>query len=282
MAAKFFGEFLLEKGILDRDALDRAVAVQQGTNLMLGELAVSERMLTKEQALSINLRQQVQNKRFGEIAIELGLLKEEKISLLLDLQKEKCKYLGQILVEQRILSDAQLKLELELHQNALDEAYQALSMIMNNHPLEPYLDGLVELTDRLFVRILHKKTKFSQLVDPSQVPYDYDATCQIRIGPSQSIVVTMATNADTAIRIASGFTLQAIDECDLEFSVDALGEFLNIVMGHYIEEKQPHMDWERSVVQLNVSIEETSEKVVHSVIAQIDTQIGPVFLLVAE
>lgn len=74
---------------------------------MLGELAVSEGMLTKEEALEINLRQQIQNKRFGEIAIELELLDDGKIQLLLDLQKKRRKYLGQILVEQNVLTDEQ-------------------------------------------------------------------------------------------------------------------------------------------------------------------------------
>ncbi len=282
MAAKFFGEFLLDKGLFDRETLDRAVALQQSTNLMLGELAVSEGMLTKEEALEINLRQQIQNKRFGEIAVELELLDEGKIQQLLELQKKRRKYLGQILVEQNVLTDKLLQEQLEAHKLALDDAHQENVKVLLNHPLETYLEGLLELTDRLFKRILHKQTKFSQLVSIDMVPYDYDATCQIRIGPNQSVIVTIATSADTAIKIASGFTLQPIDECDLEFSVDALGEFLNIVMGHYIEEKQPQMDWERSVVQLNVSFEETSEKVDQTLVAKIDTQIGPVYLLIAE
>lgn len=38
-----------------------------------------------------------------------------------------------------------------------------------------------------------------------------------------------------AKNIASRFTLQAVDDCDLEFSIDALGEFLNILLGHLID-----------------------------------------------
>ena len=70
MPAKFFGEFLRIQDLIDQETLDRALEVQQGSNLKLGELAASQGLLTEQEALEINLRQQIENKCFCRSAEE--------------------------------------------------------------------------------------------------------------------------------------------------------------------------------------------------------------------
>lgn len=52
----------------------------------LGLIAVSEKLLTQEQADKINRKQALEDKRFGDIAVEMGYLTESQVSRLLQLQ----------------------------------------------------------------------------------------------------------------------------------------------------------------------------------------------------
>ncbi len=95
MSAKFIGQFLLEKGLITREALLAATEQQQHVNLTLGQLAVAQGLLSRAQADSINLEQQRSDKRFGEIALEKNLLNAIQLVELLRGRKDKRVFIGE-------------------------------------------------------------------------------------------------------------------------------------------------------------------------------------------
>ena len=281
MAAKFFGEFLLIQGLITQETLDQVIKIQQNCNLMLGELAISQGLLSEQEALEINLRQQIEDKRFGDIAEELGLLEHEQLEQLLHLQKARHKFFGDILVDLNVFTQQELNIYLKTHQQQKEQADHFLNHELNNHPLGEYLTAIIETTNRMFIRTLHEQSKFSQLITQTD---DLDAapiTCQITLSGEQAISISMLTNSETAISIAHRFTMMPIEECDLEFSADAFGEFLNIIVGHMIDDTEINIPSKRSTTQLDVSIREVCSGAEQLLIAEVDTQIGDIFIIVS-
>ena len=88
MAAKFLGQFLLERGTLTPAQLLAALDAQRASNPLLGELAIHHGMLDASQARRINERQRAEDRRFGDIALEMGWLSEGQLDVLLAAQKK--------------------------------------------------------------------------------------------------------------------------------------------------------------------------------------------------
>ncbi len=86
MVEYILGNHLVETGKIERQQLERAIAKLDETRVKMGLLAVSEGMMTVEQAETVNRLQASMDKRFGDIAVEKGYLTEEQISNLLKKQ----------------------------------------------------------------------------------------------------------------------------------------------------------------------------------------------------
>ncbi len=282
MVAKFFGEFLLDQGLIDQEILNDVLVIQQECNLMLGEIAVSSGLLTQQQAENINQKQQNENKRFGEIAEDLSLLSHQQISDLLKQQKEQKKYFGDILIDLGILDSEQLAKQLRLHEYELNSAYQTMLKSIELHPLANYLTEAIDTTNRLFLRVIHEKSKFSQLLEKNNTLPCYEVVCQISMGiAGRAVVITMACNQKTATLVASKFTQQDIEDCDFEFSVDAFGEFLNIIVGNLIENITIANNASRSTVHSNINLQELCSNSEHLLIAQMGSQIGGFMIVIS-
>ena len=86
MLDRLLGNYMLEKGLLNKGQLTQAFQTQESKRAKLGVIAVSERLMTIAQAEQVNALQASMDKRFGDIAIEKGYLSEMQLSRLLELQ----------------------------------------------------------------------------------------------------------------------------------------------------------------------------------------------------
>lgn len=114
-----FGEFLIQQGYINREALEEALESQARDRVLLGQLAVQEGYLTNKDLFSIlkiQRGQQETTKRIGEIAIELQLMTEETLIKLLTKQAEGKELLGNIMVSKGSLAPLKLVKALKGHQ----------------------------------------------------------------------------------------------------------------------------------------------------------------------
>ena len=70
MVEYILGNYLVETGKLTEEQLETVVAKQDETRVKLGLLAVSEGIMTIEQAEKVNQLQSTMDKIFGDIAVE--------------------------------------------------------------------------------------------------------------------------------------------------------------------------------------------------------------------
>ncbi|MBP1548166.1 MAG: chemotaxis protein CheX [Oscillospiraceae bacterium] len=106
MFTQFFGNYLLNKGLVDTQQLADALAIQKETRPRLGVLAINAGYMTAEQVDKVHAEQQRVDKRIGDIACDMGFLTREQVEELLSTQGAAHLQLGQALVNSGAMTNA--------------------------------------------------------------------------------------------------------------------------------------------------------------------------------
>lgn len=234
MAAKFLGQFLLERGSVNKQQLLAALEAQSASHPVLGELAQARGMLDAEQSRRINERQRADDRSFGQIAQALGLLDAAQVDELLAEQKSRRRMLGEILIEQGTLTRAQLDEALAAHQAEREHAVEALEIGVASHALGEAAAGAITTCNRLFPRVLRARCQFSSLVTDVAEVTGCDVTAHVRIRAELPLTVGIGCDLDTMHNMAQAFLSIAPQDCDEDLAVDALGELVNVLMGYVV------------------------------------------------
>jgi hypothetical protein len=99
MAVKFFGQFLIEKGLILSDALLKAIALQDSTNVKFGEMAKSMGFITDADIERVRNAQRKEDLQFGELSVKMGILTLGKLKEILTKQKNSHLCIGEALVK---------------------------------------------------------------------------------------------------------------------------------------------------------------------------------------
>lgn len=278
MAAKFFGQFLLERGVIDATQLLAALEAQRASNPMLGELAQAQGLLSAAQAQEINTRQRREDRRFGDIAQELGLLTAAQVDLLLEQQKARRKLFGEILVEQGTLDRATLEAELAAHQADRAEALSALEDRLDGHPLRAMAEGTIATCTRLLPRLLRTQAQFSALLCRETLEA-YPVCAWVRVEAERPLAVALACDMDTAAAFAGAFLSIPSTACDEALARDALGELVNVLMGYVVKDTLPEDMAYRARPPSFVRSAEDIASEPNTVALAMGSQLGPFALL---
>ncbi len=103
-----FGEFLVHKGTVSADEVDRILLIQRKCVVPLGKLAVERAMLSLADIFQIRSFQRKTDSKFGEVAMKLNLLKPRQVDSLLEVQKSLKPFFGELLVREGALADHDL------------------------------------------------------------------------------------------------------------------------------------------------------------------------------
>ena len=113
MAVKFFGQFLVEKGAVSREALLKAIDLQEQKNLKLGEMALLMAYITQSDIDRAHNAQYSKDTRLGDLLVEMGLLTLNQLNEVIARQKNTHLYIGEALVLVNALTNEDLLRHLE-------------------------------------------------------------------------------------------------------------------------------------------------------------------------
>jgi hypothetical protein len=239
MAAKFLGQFLLERGTISSAQLLAALDAQRASNPLLGELAMQHGMLDATQARRINERQRAEDRRFGDIALEMGWLNDVQLDVLLAAQKKGRKLFGQILVDQGVLDAERLEAELTAHRRDLDEANHALALGIAGHTLADAVTSAIRVCNRLFPRLVGSQCQAAGIANDAALDA-CDVTAHVRIASgSASLLVGVGCSRATMQAMACALLSLTPAQCDDDLALDALGELVNVLMGYVVRDTLP-------------------------------------------
>ncbi|WP_394003660.1 chemotaxis protein CheX [Luteimonas sp. WGS1318] len=235
MAAKFLGQFLLERGVITAPQLLAAIEAQRASNPLLGELAMRKGWLDAAQARRIQQRQRVEDRRFGDIALEMGALDQDRLDALLEAQKAGRKMLGQVLVEQGALDARQLEAEIALHRADQEQARHALESVVAGHPVGSLATHAIDLCARLFPRMLGSQCLPAEVLPPDELD-TWPCVAHVRIEGDRPFGIGLATDLAGARALACALLGITEDLCDDALALDALGEMVNVLMGYLVRD----------------------------------------------
>ena len=113
MAVKFFGQFLVERGIVSREALLKAIELQEQKNIKFGETAVAMGYVTQDDITRAHHSQLSRDIKLGDLLVETGILTLTQLNEIITRQKNNHLYIGEALVLVGVLTNEQLQQHLD-------------------------------------------------------------------------------------------------------------------------------------------------------------------------
>jgi CheY-specific phosphatase CheX len=245
MFSQYFGQYLLNKGILTSEKLSDVLAYERSVHVKLGVLAISAGMMNAAQVEEVHELQRIKDKRFGEIAIERGYLTFAQLEDLLQQQGSRQLSLSQAIIDREYMTLAGLEAALESYKrdNSLSkEQLDAIKTVDFDRLVRAFLDfseagGLSEayydyvaLILRSIMRFLNEVPVISRNI-PLEGKVQGWTVVQDIIGEID--LATAIAAEDTALlEIARRYSQEDLKEID-ELAKDSMAEFLNLANGIY-------------------------------------------------
>lgn len=113
MAVKFFGQFLVEQGIVTSEALLNAINLQDKNNLKIGEMAMEMGLISPADIQRAHNAQMSKDMRLGDLLVEMGLLTLAQLNDVITRQKNTHLYIGEALVQVGALTSSELQKHLD-------------------------------------------------------------------------------------------------------------------------------------------------------------------------
>ncbi len=231
MPAKFFGQFLLERGKIIKEELLDALEFQKSINVKIGTIALDASYLNAEQVERVYNEQHRTDKMFGELAMEMGLVSQEQLEELLVIQKNEHIALGEALIQKGYMTLSELQSELTEYkkdQEVLsDRAYQAIRNLQNPIISEVFLEVTLKLLRRLGDIEVHVASSHND--KDGIAPNMWNVYLQFWGSIEGTYILSFKD--EPLLKVASHLAQEKIWEID-DFAKDSIKEFLNIVVGN--------------------------------------------------
>jgi CheY-specific phosphatase CheX len=232
MAVKFFGQFLVEKNLVSREALLKAIDLQEQKNLKMGEMAISMGFVAQADIDRAHNAQMSKDMKLGDLLVEMGILSLNQLNEVITRQKNTHLYIGEALVLVGALNSEQLKQSLDEFKTDqaeyVSDRIELPSGIANNLVWEMAAD----LTYKMITRVLDLqfrpgKCKTITTVDSNFMMAAMDLSGDVEaryiISVSESIQKSVAK---AILRETS------VDTEPTEILEDTVMEFINVVCGN--------------------------------------------------
>lgn len=245
MFSQYFGQYLLNRGIVSSDDLLKALETQQESHVKLGVLAMGAGLMTAAQVEEIHQEQTRQDKMFGEIALEKGYLTRSQLDELLSSQKKGHLLLGQALIDGHALTLEQLEKALQDYQQEYsfsDEEFASvqegkvellLEKALKLNPREENFNNYIYLFARNLVRFVDPQAWLSLEHEDREAELPAAWVVEQRIEGPFPLATFIAGTEKAFVELASRFAGEKIEAME-ELGQAAVSEFLNLHNGVFL------------------------------------------------
>lgn len=243
MVEYMLGNYLVETGKITKEQLIDVINKQDSVRVKLGLLAVSEGMMTTQQAEEVGLLQAEQDKRFGDIAVEIGYLTQDQVTRLL--KKQGGAYLSfmQNLMDEDLIDMDEIDLLVNDFKTAFnysnsdfeaiksDEVERILPFLLPEEALQ-YKD-LVSTVVRTLIRLIDRHMYLGQAVMVDDLPKDGVALQQVE--GEDGFFDCFSERNGALLKLCCVYGQEDFEVLDLN-ALDAAAELLNCSNGMYVSE----------------------------------------------
>jgi CheY-specific phosphatase CheX len=232
MAAKFFGQFLIEKKIISGLNLLRAIELQEKTNHRFGDLVLEIGLMTKEQIYSTHRAQRHEDLQFGDMAVKLGFLKVDQVKHVLEKQQQRHLYIGEALVQIGAITPEKLEFYLaEFKQTAISGDGVTIE-IPDDSLHREICQVFADMTLKMLTRIAGATFRIGTCTSPLTIPPAEIAIEVIFSGTiSARYILTMSEEGKKLIAASTIKKGLELSEKNIQTAVI---KFVNIICGNAI------------------------------------------------
>ncbi len=232
MSAKFFGQYLLEKGRITSQQLVDALEYQKSITAPIGALALDQGLLTVDQIKLILGRQLKSEKRFGELAVSLGLLTQARVDELIQTQSSHKLLLGEALMVKGYISVETLERELKEYKKEEDKLSTQLNATFNTIGNKQIVKTFTDLMVMMFNNFGQQDIKVEQCeMGKENIRLFRWVISQKIAGENVEFNCLLSVPPKLLLQMASTMLDENISTAD-ELALDATKEFVNIANGN--------------------------------------------------
>lgn len=231
MATKLFGQFLLERGVISREALLDAARYQSSINMPLAALALENGYLTREQIAWLDAQAHGSDKAFMEAVLQGGVLSVEQMEHLSKQRSERWILLGAALVERGHMTLAQLNDMIELYrkeQIVPDADVVSMPIDVGDKEL---VQAMIQVTVDIFLHYTRQIVKIMSVERVTGEPGDITYLFAQSITGDRVFCYALAMSEELTLSIASRMLQEETREINAVV-LDAVAEFVNVVVGN--------------------------------------------------
>lgn len=232
MAVKFFGQFLVEQGIVTSDALLDAINLQDKNNLKFGEVAVAMGLVTAADIQRAHNAQMSKDMKLGDLLVEMGLMTLVQMNDVITRQKNTHLYIGEALVQIGVLTNESLLKHLDAFKT--DQAQYVSNGIelpvasANNNIWEMTAD----LTYKMITRVLDLQFRPGNCVLAATIPTGFMLAAMDISGDVEArYIISVSESLQKTIARAI-LSEESVDDEPAEVLEDTVMEFVNVVCGN--------------------------------------------------
>ncbi len=232
MAVKFFGQFLIEQGVINHSTLLKAIDLQESNNRKIGEIVHDMGLMSLIDIARVHQAQRNEDILFGDKAIDLGYLTPEQLQQALTKQRNSHLYIGEALIKVGGLSAEDLTYQLEQfkkdQQPYMVEKVEIPAVVANRSIWEMVAD----LTYKMLARVAGMSFRPGACEVIESLP---SRTLVAEMGFTGSVCARyLLTVSPNSRKIVARAILQEedIDNEPVEVLNDSVMEFINIICGN--------------------------------------------------
>ena len=232
MAVKFFGQFLIDKKVITKMDLLRAIELQEKTNLRFGDLVVEMGLMTREQIDQTHRSQRHEDLQFGDMAVKMGFLSPEQIQRVLDQQRKKHLYIGGALVKLAIITKENLDLYLSEFKQTQKTDIMEKIIIPAGIPHQPVWEIVADMTYKMLTRVAGATFRTAPCRITKAIP-DRPIVVEMFFSGSVSARYLLTISESTRQLLTNVTSKKSKAEAETAEEMDAaVKEFVNIVGGN--------------------------------------------------
>lgn len=234
MPVMFFGQFLVERGIIPRHTLLRAIELQESMNLSFGETAIAMGFLENKQVERIQQAQRGEDLEFGDMAVRLGILTEDQKMQVETRQKNDHLYIGEALVTIGAFNDAELRHHLDEFKAGQAPYHTDRVTIPLGVPMPEMWSMIADLSFKMITRVAHLTFRPEPCRVVNQLPKNDVITIMDFVGDLNGSYI-FATSYSIQKKVAQAILGEEhVAHEPQEVLDDTVMEFANIVCGNFV------------------------------------------------
>ncbi len=245
MFSAFFGNYLLNKGVVTSEQLNKVFNTQKRTRLKLGVLAINSKFMTAANVNHVHQLQTTLDRRFGEIAIIKGYLTDDQLADLLTKQKSEHLILAQALVDANVMDMVTFEEEINLYKLAYgldDEQFDAIKngdidvvmtafLAFEKTGMSQFYIDFVTLFVKNIIRFIDSNVYIDRVEKVDRIIYSH--LFKQNIKGDKSIFTAYSADDKALLDVASQHAGEIFDKIE-EYPLDSACEFLNLTNGLFV------------------------------------------------